>query len=155
MDERSWPVVAQKDVSVSQPDRLEGAGVAGVTGFAFRKSSRLLASPDFQRVFQNASFKVSHRHLLILATPNDVQRPRLGLVIGKKNVRLAVQRNRIKRHIRESFRLKQHKLPAMDAIVLARSQLDHLSNHKLDALLDKQWARLCQQASRDSSPCES
>lgn len=124
-----------------------------MTEFAFRKSSRLLASQDFQRVFQRAKFKISHRHLLILAIPNDLERPRLGLVIGKKNVRLAVQRNRVKRHIRESFRLKQHKLPGIDAIVLARSQLDQLSDEKLDDLLDKQWSRLCQQASRDTPPC--
>lgn len=155
MDARFWPVVAQKGVSVFQPDSPDGAGVTGVTGFAFRKSSRLLASPEFQRVFRNAAYKVSHRYLLILATPNQLQHPRLGLVIGKKNVRHAVQRNRIKRHIRESFRLKQHNLPSVDAIVLARSQLDQLSNENLDALLDKQWDRLCQQASRDSSPCES
>lgn len=121
--------------------------------FAFRKSSRLLAGPDFQRVFQRAKYKISDRYLLILATPNGLQRPRLGLVIGKKNVRLAVQRNRVKRHIRESFRLNQHKLPDIDAIVLARSQLDQLSDSALDALLEKQWKRLCQQASRDKSPC--
>lgn len=117
--------------------------------FAFRKSSRLLASQDFQRVFQRAKYKVSDRYLLILATPNNLRRPRLGLVIGKKNVRLAVQRNRVKRHIRESFRLNQHKLPSFDAIVLARGQLDGLSDQALDALIDKQWSKLCQQASRD------
>lgn len=121
--------------------------------FPFAKSSRLLASPEFQRVFRRAQYKVSHRYLLILATPNRQQGPRLGLVIGKKNVRLAVQRNRIKRHIRESFRLKQHNLPCVDAIVLARSQLDQLSDSKLNQLLDKQWSRLCQQASRDASSC--
>jgi ribonuclease P protein component len=124
-----------------------------VVDFAFRKSSRLLASHDFQCVFQHARYKVSHRYLLILATPNELQRPRLGLVIGKKNVRLAVQRNRLKRHIRESFRLKQHNLPNIDAIVLARSQMDQLSDQELDTLLDKQWTRLCQQASRNTLPC--
>ncbi|MEX1033072.1 MAG: ribonuclease P protein component [Cellvibrionaceae bacterium] len=121
--------------------------------FAFRKSSRLLVGRDFQRVFQQAKFKISHSHLLILAAPNNLQRPRLGLVIGKKNVRLAAQRNRLKRHIRESFRLKQHNLPNIDAIVLARSRLDQLSDRELNSLLDKQWARLCRQTSRDPSPC--
>ncbi|MGQ9424815.1 ribonuclease P protein component [Gilvimarinus sp. F26214L] len=120
---------------------------------SFRKSSRLLGSPDFQRVFSHAKYKVSHRHLLILASPNSLQQPRLGLVIGKKNVRLAVQRNRIKRHARETFRLNQHKLPGVDAIVLARSQLDRLSDRELNALLTRQWSRLSEKASRDTASC--
>ncbi|MGH1472045.1 MAG: ribonuclease P protein component [Cellvibrionaceae bacterium] len=109
---------------------------------AFRKSSRLLNSHDFQRVFKGAAYKVSHRHCLILAIPNALNHPRLGLVIAKKNIRLAVQRNRVKRAIRETFRLKQHKLPNIDAIVLARSQLDSLSDQELNKLFDKSWDRL-------------
>lgn len=89
----------------------------------------------------------------MLAIPNELQRPRLGLVIGKKNIRLAVQRNRIKRHIRESFRLHQHKLPSVDVIVLARSQLDQLSDDRLNALLQKQWSRLSEQVSPDPDTC--
>ncbi|GAB1256705.1 ribonuclease P protein component [Aurantivibrio plasticivorans] len=109
------------------------------------KSSRLLNSHDFQRVFQDAQFKVSHRYLLILARPNGLSYPRLGLVIAKKNIRFAVQRNRIKRRIRETFRLQQHTLPCLDAIVLARSQLDTLDNTAQTELLNKQWARLVKQ----------
>lgn len=124
-----------------------------MASFAFKKSSRLLSSEDYQPVFANAKYKVGHRHLLMLAIPNELQRPRLGLVIGKKNIRLAVQRNRIKRHIRESFRLHQHKLPSVDVIVLARSQLDQLSDDRLNALLQKQWSRLSEQVSPDPDTC--
>lgn len=127
--------------------------LVGVAGFAFKKSSRLLIGADFQKVFADAKYKVPHRHLLMLATPNGLQYPRLGLVIGKKNVRLAVQRNRIKRHIRESFRLHQHKLAGVDVIVLARSQLDQLGDDRLNALLQKQWSRLSEKAPPDPSTC--
>lgn len=119
---------------------------------AFRKSSRLLNSHDFQRVFKGAVYKVSHRHCLILAIPNELDHPRLGLVIAKKNVRLAVQRNRAKRSIRETFRLKQHNLPNIDAIVLARSQLDSLSNKELNDLFDKSWNRLIDKVKKAGSP---
>jgi|SRR5690606_31759267 len=124
-----------------------------VSDFPFRKSSRLLSGHEFQRIFAQASYKISHRYLLILARPNGLKWPRLGLVIGKRNVRRAVERNRIKRHIRETFRLRQHSLPAVDAIVLARGQLDQLSDAELNELLDKQWSRLTKQASRNPSPC--
>lgn len=68
--------------------------------------------------------------------------PRLGLVIAKKNIKLAVGRNRVKRLIRESFRSRQHQLPAIDAIVLARKGLDQLNNGDIDKILDKLWQKL-------------
>lgn len=129
--------------------------MTGVPNLAFRKSSRLLVSHDFKRVFQGASFKISHQHLLILAAPNQHLAPRLGLVIAKKNVRHAVQRNRIKRRIRETFRLQQHTLPPLDAIVLARSQLDSLSDAALTELLNQQWARLCKQVAKQNNSANS
>ena len=113
-----------------------------MTEFSFTKSSRLLSSQDFQRVFAQADLKASHQHLLILARYNQLDYPRLGLVIAKKNIAKAVQRNRVKRHIRETFRLKQHKLPGIDAIVLARRQLDTLDDTELNNLLHRQWERL-------------
>jgi len=52
------------------------------------------------------------------------------VVIAKKNVAKAVQRNRIKRHIRECFR-QQKILPGLDIVVLARKDADTLDNQNL------------------------
>lgn len=120
--------------------------LADVAELTFPKSRRLLTSHQFQRVFSHAAIKVSHRQLLILACPNQLDQPRLGLVIAKKHVRTAVQRNRIKRCVRESFRLEQHKLPGIDAIVLARATLDSLSDAALRQLIQQQIARLIRKA---------
>jgi ribonuclease P protein component len=57
---------------------------------------------------------------------------RLGLAIAKKRVKLAVQRNRIKRIIRESFRLNQHVLPAIDMVVMVKSGIDQLDNKEIN-----------------------
>ena len=91
---------------------------------SFDKSRRLLNAADFKPVFDSVDYKVSSKAFLCLSRKNTHQQPRLGLVMAKKNVRLAVQRNRIKRSIRESFRQHQHTLPAVDIIVLARRGLD-------------------------------
>ncbi len=93
-----------------------------MSGFEFPRSSRLLNAGDYRTVFNGAQLKVSDRHLLMLATPNQLSHSRVGLVIAKKNVRLAVQRNRVKRIIRESFRLQDAGFPNLDIVVLAPSK---------------------------------
>jgi len=122
-----------------------------VSSQAFGKSSRLLNSSDFQAVFDNASLRASHSQLLVLARPNALDHPRLGLVISKKNIRLAVQRNRIKRIARESFRLQKPKLAGIDAIVLARRKLDLLSNEQLHVIFNQQWCRIIKKACSEIS----
>lgn len=116
-------------------------------GRGFQKSDRLLNSSEFAAVFNAAVYKASHPAFLVLAIPNALQHPRLGLVVAKKHVRLAVARNRIKRLARESFRLKQHNLPAIDAIVLARRGSDQMSNTEIFQCLDQLWKRVAKKAS--------
>lgn len=114
------------------------------TGFS--KSQRLLNAHDFKAVFDHADYKVSHGQMLLLSRKNQLNHPRLGLVIAKKNAKLAVQRNRIKRIIRESFRLHQHQLPAVDIIILARRGIDGLDNSQLQQIIAKSWQKLIHRA---------
>ncbi len=114
---------------------------------SFSKSLRLLNSKDFQAIFDDAPFRSAHPSILLLARPGVSSTPRLGLIIAKKNVRLAVQRNRLKRHIRETFRLRQDQLGSVDVIALARKGLHELDDRQLDQLLNKQWNRVIRKAS--------
>ncbi len=97
----------------------------------FSKKSRLLNAADYNAVFAKAQFKASCRHFLALAINNGVDSPRLGLVIAKKNISTAVQRNRIKRQIRESFRNNSELVTSLDLVVLARKDADKLDNMRL------------------------
>lgn len=108
----------------------------------FSKPQRLLNQAQFQYVFDQAPIRVSHPALLILAKPNNSKHARLGLVIAKKQIKLAVRRNRIKRLIRESFRLRLKKLPPIDVIVLARSSADTLDNSEVTKILNGLWKRV-------------
>ena len=118
------------------------------TGFAFTRAERLLSSADFKAVFDGASVRVSDRHLLILAIPNKDKQLRLGLVIAKKHIKRAVDRNRVKRLIRESFRLNKATLPSVDIVVLARKGMGELDNKELQQLLNNSWLRLNKYAKR-------
>ena len=109
--------------------------------FGFSRDLRLLKASEFKRVFDKAEIKVSDKNILILARKNQLDIPRLGLIIAKKNVKTAVSRNRIKRVIRETFRHSQDGLQGLDYVVLARKGLGELDNRQLHSLLNKQWLR--------------
>jgi ribonuclease P protein component len=107
----------------------------------FGKNRRLLKSFEFKEVFDNNSVRVAHPNLLILAELNGTETSRLGLVIGKKNVPTAVARNRVKRVVRETFRLTP--LPvAVDLVFLARKDLGKLSSPEMTTLIRQTWVRL-------------
>jgi ribonuclease P protein component len=113
-----------------------------VTNFAFSKDLRLLKAKDYKAVFDKSQWKVSNQELLFIARQNGSSTARLGLVIAKKHIRLAVQRNRVKRLIRESFRLHQAQLRGIDVIVLARANVGLLDNARIHTNLADLWLRL-------------
>lgn len=117
----------------------------------FDRSRRLLNSRDYSRVFDQPDARASHRHLLLLGRYNDAHHHRLGLVIAKKNIRRAVDRNRVKRLTREFFRQLPPGFPGMDIIVLARRGLDELDNQSVSTILRNQWQKLSHHARATSS----
>ena len=110
--------------------------------FCFSKSSRLLNAADYTAVFASTKLKVSRRFFLLLAKPNERACERLGIVIAKKNIPKAVNRNRIKRQIRESFRKNRKRLGSVDVVVLARADADKLSNSQIICDLNTLWQDL-------------
>ena len=109
---------------------------------SFTRAKRLLNAKDYSRVFDGAEARASHKHLLLLAKTNNGPGHRLGLVIAKKNVRLAVQRNRIKRVAREFFRTLPASDVTMDVILLTRRGMYQLDNAELSSILRQQWRKL-------------
>lgn len=112
----------------------------------FPRQVRLLSAEDYRNVFNDVTCKVSNQHILLLARESTTQHARVGLVFSKKNVRKAVQRNRLKRLVRESFRLHQHKLEPLDIVVLSRPGISELDNQTVIKQLDKLWYRLNKRA---------
>ena len=117
----------------------------------FGKAKRLLNARDYSRVFDGSDARASHKNLLLLAKINSGPGHRLGLVIAKKNVRLAVQRNRIKRLAREFFRTLPDSEPPMDVVLLARRGMGQLDNAELFTILQQQWQKLVRHTSKSKS----
>lgn len=105
----------------------------------------MLTPNHFTFVFQHPQRAVTP-YFIILGRLNTLGHPRIGLTIAKKYVKRAHERNRIKRLTRESFRLHQHSLPAMDFVIIAKKGVDDLDNHALMEALEKLWHRHCCQS---------
>ena len=76
---------------------------------AFPKSRRLASNRQFKAVLDRGR-RAGDRLLVLYAAPNDRGYPRLGVSVGKSSGN-AVARNRLKRLLREAFRLSQDRLP--------------------------------------------
>ena len=107
----------------------------------FTPASRLREAREFKHVFARP-FRSSSATLTILARANGLAEPRLGLAIAKKHVRRAVDRNRVKRVVREHFRLHSEGIGGLDIIVLARRGLAEQTRPELRAGLERHWRRL-------------
>jgi ribonuclease P protein component len=81
---------------------------------------------------------------MVLGRLNQMGDARLGLAIAKKHVKLAVDRNRIKRVIRDSFRQHRKLLAGLDLVVLAKASTAGLSNEQLFSSLEAHWIRLAE-----------
>ncbi len=129
----------------------------------FSRQERLLKAEEFSRVFKKP-FRSSDRYFTILAVDIEIDDigdvdaeqvktgliklgliksgPRLGLAISKKNAKRAVDRNRIKRLIRESFRQNQHQLPLIDLVVMAKPITKSAENRQIFNSLEQHWNKL-------------
>ena len=117
-----------------------------------QRRTRLSRPAEFSSVFQNAvastdaSFKV-------LARNTGQSHSRLGMAVSRQVDRRAVARNRLKRIIRESFRLHyltDSKHTAVDVVVLPRRQASSLCNKRLFIQLSQHWDRIDQRVSKES-----
>ena len=108
---------------------------SGTTGAAsgraqrFRSADRLQKRYEFKRA-QLSGRRIHTPHFLIVVLPNAVQNTRLGITVTKK-VGTAVQRNRIKRVVREVFRRNRELFPAShDLVFIAKrgaTEIDYSS----------------------------
>jgi len=114
----------------------------------FGREKRLLTPSQFKAVFDSPSGKLPGRNILLLVRENELPYPRIGLVIGKKSVKLSVERNRIKRQLRETFRLHQLDLTGWDIVVIARKGLADQDNTELAKQFAKLWKRLSRTPAR-------
>jgi ribonuclease P protein component len=111
-------------------------------GYTFPRHNRLLSSRDFKTVFRDNSNRLSDQNWTLLVRQNTFGYARLGMAISKRVLNRAVDRNRIKRIIRESFRHQQHGLCGLDIVVMCKSDVKKLGKMELFDSLDGFWMQV-------------
>lgn len=104
-------------------------------------SARLRRASDFAAL-RDAEGRWQGEHFLIRWTATSRGCPRLGLAVSRKVSKRAVERNRIKRAIRESFRVQRENLRAVDVLVIARISAASADNAALRGDLEGAWQKL-------------
>jgi ribonuclease P protein component len=115
------------------------------TAASFTPAHRLRHKPQFDLLYREGR-RYGDSMLLVLTRPNVLVHARLGLSISAKAVGNAVSRNRIKRVIRESFRLNLLRLPCVDVVVNARTPAKTATNAQLTRCLEQLWDKLARHA---------
>ena len=90
------------------------------SGAGFDRSLRLVDGKQFSAVFEHKR-RLHGARFNIHVAPNQLGHARIGLAVSRRVSKKAVQRNRIKRIIRESFRHHRHLLGAVDYVVIAKA----------------------------------
>ncbi|MBS0579315.1 MAG: ribonuclease P protein component [Proteobacteria bacterium] len=112
---------------------------------------RLRRKKDFDAVYARGR-RLGDGYFGMTATLNGAGVARLGLAVAVRVAGGAVERNRIRRVIKESFRLHQHALPAVDLVVSARAPARAAPGALLRASLDGLWKKVAAQCATSPRP---
>ena len=84
--------------------------------FALNAARRLRQKAQFERLLRQGDRRVLEGYTFFVER-RAAGKPRLGILISRRHAPAAVERNRIKRCIREAFRLEQENLGSLDVLV--------------------------------------
>jgi ribonuclease P protein component len=119
----------------------------------FSRQNRLLKPAEFRAVFRQHE-RSEDEYLKVLARNNTSTIHRLGLAVAKKNCRRAIDRNRIKRIIRESFRnhvAGEASGAAMDFVVMSKAKSNAVAKSILHRSLERHWRELLTRAGQEQT----
>ena len=104
----------------------------------FPRCARLLRASDFERALRKPEIRIRRGALRLVAVANERQLARLGLIVGKRAVAKAHERNRIKRIIRDRFRTAMCRLAGYDLVIRVTNPLRPQELHTaLEGLFDE------------------
>ena len=98
------------------------------------------SSEGFSKIFSSPDKKHSTDSLVVLSKENQLEHSRIGVAIRKKDIKLSVNRNRIKRKIKGSFRSKVLELQKKDYVVFVKRKMSD-KDKEINKDLDFLWSK--------------
>ena len=111
---------------------------------------RLRRKREFDATYARGR-RMSDGLFTVTASSNETGVPRLGTAVAVRTAGSAVARNRIRRIIRESFRLHQRELPPLDLVVSARPAAAAANGRALHASLAALWKKVAERCATSPS----
>jgi ribonuclease P protein component len=104
------------------------------------KQSRLLKPGEFTATMKQGA-RIRDDLFSVFSVVNQGGPGRIGITVSRRVSLNAVIRNRIKRHVRESFRKNQDTLTGLDMVVIANNKAAAASADNIRAALGKIWEK--------------
>ena len=108
----------------------------------FQRSQRLRRPAQFQAAYAQGRRFGNELFTATVRISDGHASARLGLSIAARTVGNAVSRNRLRRQIRESFRLRQQGLPPVDIVIGARTAARTAPARELREALERLWKQI-------------
>jgi len=107
----------------------------------FPKRFRLCDDEEIARVFKQGK-RIGGAEFTVLFVANNQVFARLCVIVAKKNLRYANQRNTAKRVVREFFRVHKQELGGRDLVVLVNKSAATFAKKELHLSFERQWKKL-------------
>jgi ribonuclease P protein component len=122
-----------------------------IHSYRFRPCHRLRAAADFERVYRSGR-RAGDGLFAVNALANTFGFPRLGMSVSTRTVGNAVRRNRVRRIIREIFRERRTRLPAVDLVVTSRPGARDAQRPAIVTSLERLFDRATREAAAPEGP---
>ena len=103
---------------------------------------RLKSPGQFSSVFKAANRKGGRFFTLFILRRDDNLVPRLGVAVAKRFFKRAHERNRLKRLVRENFRIHKETLVGLDVVIVMKKEASLCTNREFSDSLRHAWSKL-------------
>jgi ribonuclease P protein component len=110
-----------------------------------RAGQKLHTAAEFERARRGRD-RLTDDLFVVQCVKNEGRGARLGMAVSSRAAGNAVSRNRLRRLIRESFRMHRQEMPAVDVLVTARAAAAKAANGEVLASLARHWRAIGQRS---------
>ncbi|HXQ30719.1 MAG TPA: ribonuclease P protein component [Steroidobacteraceae bacterium] len=133
------------------PARGAESRVAATHSYRFRPCHRLRTAAEFECVYRTGQ-RAGDGLFTVNALANELGFARLGMSVSTRTVGNAVRRNRVRRIIREVFRVRHASLPAVDLVVTSRPGARGAERPAIVTSLERLFDRATREAGGPEGP---